>query len=220
LKVWRLCGLEQISYEVPYTSSEVTDKGIEDLAGISLGAATFVRMPAYTGRTPVLAVASNKNTGDNNMEETESMEELETLKQQLSEAQDEIKELKDQLAEKNETEASLSEELTELREFKVEIEKVEAEVEKLEAIEAKFTEAGIETEEEYFETNKETLLALDDTAIDFMVQELVSFAEKKGNTKEDIDDDDDIPPITGDRNAKMSNLEEMAKALEELTLKK
>lgn len=204
----------QISYEMPYTDSNYTEAGIEELGGVVLSAATFVKFPAYEGRTPVIAMASKEDAGesDTNLEETKVMDELEKLQGQLDEANDKIKELETQLAEKSDAEASLNEEVTELREYKAEQERVAAEVEKLDAIEAKFSEAGIEKDDEYFTENKEMLLNLDETAIDFMVQEMVSFAKKQEDNKPDLDNDDDIPPMTGDRSTP-KDIKELAKAL-------
>lgn len=217
IKEFETGTIPQISYEIPFTSSVTTDEGIEDLAGTCLGAATLVGIPAYAGRTPVLAVASKNKDGtdDNTMEETKSMEELETLKQQLTEAQDKIKELEDKLTGTKETEASLNKELTELREYKADIDKLAEENDKLDKIEAKFTEAGIERAEDYFVKNKEMLLTLDDAAIDFMTQEMVSFAEKRKGAEADLKDDDAIPPITGDKNTVPTDVKELADALRE-----
>jgi hypothetical protein len=207
----------QISYEMPFTDSKYTEEGIEELNGVVLGAATFVKFPAYEGRTPVIAMAAKDKTGESNtnLEETQIMDELEILQGKLDEANDKVKELESQLAEKTEAEASLNEELTELREYKAEAEKVAAEVERLEAIEEKFAEAGIEKDKEYFDEKRDTLLALDDTAIDFMVQEMVSFAEKKEDKLPDLDNDAAIPPITGEKPTNSKTLEAMVEALNE-----
>ncbi|NMC34386.1 MAG: hypothetical protein GYA36_18330, partial [Veillonellaceae bacterium] len=103
---------------------------------------------------------------------------------------DEIKELKDQLETVNaqlEEKASLVEdlqskldqyesELAQLREFKSSIEQEEREKQKLEEIKSKFVEAGIEKDEQYFVDNKDKLLNADSSVLDFMIQELASFA--------------------------------------------
>ena len=176
----------QISWEIPYTEIIKNDDGIEDLRGICLRAATLVGLAAYRGRTPILAVASDNKP---NTEDKQSMEEIETLKVQLQEAIDKVAALEAQLQEKIGTLASLEPELTQLREYKSQIEKEEQEAAKLVTIKTKFTEAGIQKDDEYFATNKERLLALSDTDLDFMMQELVAFAkasQKPGDDRLEI----------------------------------
>ena len=202
----------QISWEIPYTDIVEKD-GIQELRGICLRAATLVGLPAYAGRTPVLAVASKDNT-----EDKISMEELETLKVQLEEAKAKITELQDQLAEKEKAASEVEAELTQLREFKAAFDKEQAEVEKLAAIKAKFTEAGIEKEDEYFATNKEALLTLDETALNFMIQELVAFTQAA--IKPDPKDNTDIPIPFNTNNVNPSDLKSLAEALRARKTKK
>jgi hypothetical protein len=206
-------NVPQISYELPFEEYKESEAGVQDLYGTSLGAATLVNMPAFKGRTPVVALASDSGDGDTTLEETKLMDELETLKQQYSESQDTIKELEKELAEQKEAQASVDKELEELREFKAEIEKKAEEADKLDKVEKKFAEAGIEKDNEYFEDNKELLLGLDETAIDFMVQELVSFASKKEDKKADLEDEDAIPPLSGEKNTKPTTMKELSDAL-------
>lgn len=47
-----------ISWEILFSDSHTDGDGVESLLGTSLRAATIVGMPAYSGRTPVLAVAA------------------------------------------------------------------------------------------------------------------------------------------------------------------
>lgn len=54
-----------ISWELLYSDSKIDDNGIEWLNDVVVKAATFVGIPAYLGRTPVLEVAS-QNLPDEN----------------------------------------------------------------------------------------------------------------------------------------------------------
>ena len=49
-----------VSWEILYGDSSVDDRGVEDLHDVALRAATIVGMPAYAGRTQMLAVAARK----------------------------------------------------------------------------------------------------------------------------------------------------------------
>jgi len=51
-----------ISWELYYADSEFDEEGIEWLKGVSTRGATIVGIPAYDGRTPILAVASKWST--------------------------------------------------------------------------------------------------------------------------------------------------------------
>jgi hypothetical protein len=182
----------QISWEIPYTDEEIDDSGISTLRGLILRAATLVRFPAFAGRTPVLAVAAKTTEPtepDSTMEEN-SMEELELIKTQLTDAQEKIAELEGQLKEKIDGFASVEEELTGLREFKAQVETVEAEASKLASVRAKFAEAEIEKPDQYFVDNRDHFLALDETGLDFMVQEISAFAKNAvAGVKLDTDDE-------------------------------
>jgi hypothetical protein len=205
-------SVPQISYELPYADSEKTEAGIENLFETSLRAATLVNLPAFAGRTPIVAMAS-KEESDTNLEDDKLMDELETLKQDHEKALDTIKELEKDLAEMKEAQASTDKELEELREFKAEVDKEAEEADKLDKIEKKFAEAGIKKDDEYFETNKERLLSLDSEALDFMVQEMVAFANKEEDKSKDLDNDDGIPPMKGDKDTAPKSMKEFADAL-------
>lgn len=158
-----------VSWELLYSNSEVDDEGFENLHGVTLRAATLVGMPAYQGRTPVYAVAS-----ENNKQEENPLNETDELKERITALQSQLDEAKAQLQTLKEMEA----ELVTLREYKASIEAEAQKLEKVIAIKAKFTEAGIEKEDEYFETNQEVLLGLSETALDFMLQDMKAFSEK------------------------------------------
>jgi len=71
----------------------------------------------------------------------------------------------------------LETELAPLQEFKASVDAEKELVEKLDKVKEMFVEAGLEKDEEYFETNSEKLLGLEESAIEFMIQELKAFAE-------------------------------------------
>lgn len=122
-----------------------------------------------------------------NMEEDKV--ELEQLKAEVERLTAELNEAKSALESKNTEIASLTEinknnetELAELRTLKAEAEAKAAREAKLEEVRKKFVEAGIEKDDDYFETNAEKLMKLDDEGLDFMIQEIKAFAEKADNT--------------------------------------
>lgn len=188
----------QLSWEIPYTEV-VQNNGVEDLTGICLRAATIVGLPAYAGRTPVLAVASTEQV------ETNMTDEIETVKTELEQAKKRIVELEA--------------ELTPLKEFKANYDKEQAEAEKLASIKAKFAEANLVKDEEYFTTNKDMLLSIDEAALNFMIQEMVAFAKAsvqtppKTNTVE-------VPSITNNEVINLNDPKALAKALKGLNTRK
>lgn len=161
--------LPQLSWEVSYTDSLVDESGVESLQGVALNAVCVVGMPAYAGRTPIVAFASQKS----NSEEI-SVEELEQFKSLLEEA-------RKSLAEKETLLADTLKELNELKEYKASIEKKEAEEAAFAELKKKFSDAGIVKDDEYFSTNRDNLLSLPTNALDFMIQELVSLASKSSS---------------------------------------
>jgi len=189
----------QLSWEIAYSSTKVNDDGIEDLIGTSLRASTIVGMPAYEGRTPMLAIAAK----DKNEEES-TLEELEILKAKVTELEQtlaqKIKELEDK-----------DTELASLKEYKDTAEKEKADASRILSIKEKFNSAGIEKPEEYFSTNREMLLKLDEASLDFMVQELVAFSNTSNASTEDKPK---IPKIPAQRTGK-SEVGDILKALRE-----
>lgn len=194
-----------ISWEILYTDSRKNENGVEELLGTSLRAATIVGMPAYAGRTPITALASVENKEEGILDEKE----LEQLKADLEKAKLEVSELQSKLN----MQSSELEELASLREYKSAIEAEKAKIEKLMAIKVKFSSAGIEKEEVYFETNSEMLLKMDEQALDFFIQELVSFKPVKNSTSSVK-----VPPVNGEPD--MKNAKVLAKLLRESLTKK
>jgi hypothetical protein len=99
---------------------------------------------------------------------------------------------------------NLETELATLRELKASIDADSAKKVKLEEVKNKFLEAGIAKEDSYFTDNAETLIALDENSITFMIQELKAFAEsgsasasKEVKIPALVDEKDEINPNDG-----------------------
>lgn len=168
-----------VSWELLYSDSDIDEEGFENLRGVTLRAATLVGMPAYQGRTPVYAIASEKSNQEENLldEKTELQEKIAALQLELDGAKEQLKTL-----------ADMETELVSLREYKASIEAEAQKLEKLNVIKTKFAEAGIEKDEEYFQKNEEILLGLSESALDFMLQDLKAFTEQtsQASTKKEI----------------------------------
>lgn len=219
-----------VSWEVLYGDSVLnTEVGSIDLLETVLKAATIVGNPAYQGRTPFLAVSSKKaenaeleNTNENNSEDT--LMEPKELEVKLGEAQSQLAALEAKVAEMDAEITRLTEEnktketeLAELREFKSAAEAEVAKAEKLEAIKAKFTEAGIEKDENYFVENADRLLNMDERVLEFFVQEmaanLTTEASKKASSASSKTTK--IPALTGNEDEEDTSPAGLAKYLRE-----
>lgn len=171
------------SWEIFYTTEEVISESIRNLKGVILRAATIVGIPAYDGRTRVLAFASTKNSEKGTMTLEEALARIAELEALVQEKETECKDLEDQMGQMNSSVTSLTETVTlletekeELTTFKQTIEAEASKNAKVYAIKSKFTEAGIQKTEEYFETNIEKLLSMTEDQLDFMVSEMTHFA--------------------------------------------
>jgi hypothetical protein len=168
----------QLSWEVLYSGFEKDENtGVETLSGVIVRASTIVGLPAYRGRTPMLAIASESAEEKKKMEELQA--EIAELKKTIEQLQASLAEKETTLAEKDSALASQTDELTQLRAYKEEKEKKEQEELKMAAIKTKFADAGIEKDETYFTEKRENFLKLEDPEIDFLLQELVSFKPKE-----------------------------------------
>jgi hypothetical protein len=181
-----------ISWELTY-NEKIPQDGYTDLVGISLNAATIVGMPAYAGRTPIVALASTENNGtEENSSEIvvgvsemeDKLNELETITKERDDAlevnktlTEEITSLKTSLTQKDSDMESMRQELASLKEFKSSIDAEKERVTKLDNLKKLFSESGLEVTEDYFadaeRVNK--LLSMDESAINFLIQETVSF---------------------------------------------
>jgi hypothetical protein len=196
----------QLSWELLYTNSTKNDDGIEDLHDIVVRASTIVGLPAYSGRTPILAISSK---AENNSEEIKVEEEL---KARIAELETELTTLKEALSQKDT-------ELVSLKEFKSAIELKEAEEQKIASIKTKFGEAKISKPDEYFTENREQLLKLDETSLDFMIQELIAYSTV--TTTQASGRKPDLPQLpASDTEVKFNTTKEIADALKEQLAKK
>lgn len=190
----------QVSWEVSYEKEQEEEDGVTALLGTTLTGLAVVSNPAYAGRTTFVAMSSKDN---NEEEEADSVDELEKAKTRIAEMEIEITTLKEQLKAKEDYE-DLKAELENLKEFKAEIERLEQEIELLAEIKDKFDEAGVEKEDAYFSENKKLLLGLDANALDFMIQEMVSFATKQSQASTDENPNPKIPDIKGKKPVTMT----------------
>jgi HAMP domain-containing protein len=205
----------QVSWEVAYETEREEDDGVTALLGTNLTGLAVVSDPAYKGRTPFVQMATRNKK---KKEEADSVDELEKATTRIGELETDISTLKEQLKAKEDYE-DLKAELEKLQEFKAEIERLEKEIEKLAEVKDKFDEAGVEKEDAYFTKNKQTLLGLDENALDFMIQEMVSFAEKQAKASANDGDEDDsnpkVPDFKSKKTAKKSP-SELAESLREI----
>lgn len=158
----------QLSWELFYDDSKTDESGVEDLFGVIVGGTTVVGLPAYSGRTPILAMSSVK---DNTVEDE--------LKQKIADLEKELADARAALSEKDA-------ELAPLKEYKAAIEQKELEAQKFASVKTKFQEAGIVRDESYFDSNKEKLLAMSEDALSFLVQEVAAFATLAPKTEASV----------------------------------
>lgn len=270
-----------VSWELSYAESKIETDEVEALYGISLTALTVVSAPAYTGRTPFVAMASSwskeyidklpdtsflyvkdgerylpikndKGLYDINyiqaaLENVDKLgleaDVIEQLKQKatniitqiesaLENISQEQNDKEDETVDNTELEQKVSSletenvelktklqtyetELTTLRSYKESAEQEKATAQRLVEIKTRFSEAGLEKEDTFWTEKAETLLKLDDAALDFMIQELVSF----GKTSEASTKKTEVPNFKSDKGSKMTPAE-LAKALRERNLSK
>lgn len=197
----------QLSWELLYTDSAIKEDGSAiDLLGVALRAVTLVGMPAYQGRTPIIAVAATENSKEN---DSNIMEDLEQLKAKITELEAALSTKDAEVSAKDSELTALKTELEGLREFKSAVEKDKEETERFMGIQRKFSDAKIEKDTLYFTENKEKLLALSEEALDFMLQEMISFSSKKEDNKETTSSK--IPNLTGSTKPTKADLVEYLK---------
>jgi hypothetical protein len=205
-----------LSWEIYYTDSTKDAEGVEDLTGCSLRALTLVGRPAYEGRTQILSVASDiTSETEENVDIKELEDKISALEAELSDAKKALETKEVELASKQndlvakEMElASILAEKEELKQYKTTAEKEREDNRKLDEIKGKFSESGITKDETFYKENKEMLLGLAPTALDFFMQELVSF---KNSSAAIINST--VPDLTNQDNKKLTDPKELAKAL-------
>lgn len=199
----------RLSWELAYSKAEVEEDGTESLRGVSLLATTVVGRPAYGDRTPIEAL-STTNAGkmeDNNEMDYEKI--IEDLKKELSDLKAEYEKVQGMAETKASELETANSELEDLREFKNNIEKERLEAERLITIKEKFAEVKLEKDNDYFVSNKEMFLSLDDKALDFMLQEMVAGLSTSASKKPASEE---IPAIVSD-GTKEFTIKEMADLL-------
>lgn len=198
-----------VSWEISYEDDVKEDGDVLAFHGVSMNAAAIVGIPAYGGRTPILAVASKTNLEDKSMEESEKL--LTELNEKVATLTTE----KETLVSEKQT---LLTELETLREFKKGIEAETEKREKLASLKVKFTEAGLPVDEEYFTKNEEKLLNMNADTLDFFLQELVAFAsaEKQSAAASVSITSTTVPNVVSKTVATPTTATELGKALREL----
>jgi hypothetical protein len=240
-------GGVQFSWELYYTESAMDEAGIEWLGNCTVAATTIVDVPAYQGRTPLLAMAAEQRTI------TELTQRIEVLENQLKEVPmtgapasvvaSETEPMVEAVAEvevvaapdavidapadadpAEDTEA----ELIALRQFKAAVEAEAAQREQLTKRRTSLSEAGVMLSDEEYTSKAELITSLDDSAFAQFVDSLVlvqraaktvSVASASANLNADVHTDAIPDPVTSNRVGDIT-ISQMAAALRELRNKK
>ena len=139
---------------------------------------------------------------------TDALSQLEAKEALLAERDTEIETLKQQVS-------ANDEELTALRLFKAELDAAAEKEEKLNAIKTKFTEAGITKDEEYFAQNSEKLLGMEESTLDFMIQELVANLPEEGQSATASHKKTKIPNLPSEEGVDASDPKALGRLLRE-----
>lgn len=170
-----------LSWEIGYTDSAISDDGIEDLLGVVVRATTIVGDPAYQGRTPILSMAQRNSTESNMDELQKKIDELEALLvSERTEHETRVKEMEDEMS-------SLKTQNEELAEYKKNIETTAEKTRREVEIKDKFKENGIEKDDEYFASRMDKFLAFDETELEFFIQEAISFGTASTHTNDKVE---------------------------------
>lgn len=207
-----------LSWEIGFEDYEEDEAGIKNLKGCVLRGTTLVGMPAYGhGRTSITEV---EMSDDGNSQEDNKVTEMElqNLQEKIEALEAEVSSLKEnQLTEEDKQKL---EEYPTLVEFKQSIEAEAAKLQQLEEIKQKFSQAGIEKEDEYFTVNESSLLALIETdTLDFFISNLADETSSRDDGGDDEEDNSEensstIPPIVRKQEQeKPLTTTELAKAL-------
>lgn len=207
----------QLSWELHYDNFTEDENGIKDLHGVVVKALTIVGNPAYKGRTPIIAMASQQNTESSSTEVTIVNED--EYKAKIKELEDRVTQLLGEIKSKDEAITAQTAELTPLKEFKASVEKEKADTQKFVEIKNKFKEAGIEKDEAYFETNKDSLMAMAEAkTLDFVLQELVAFSS--ANKTNEADASVSVPRFTAKKQNESKDIKSIVDALRKSNLTK
>lgn len=229
-----------LSWEILYRNSTSVD-GIEELRDVALRASTVVGKPAYENRTPILAIAAKQLFSDSMDElqaaelddntkkalldraksvleveaqvktEENKLDELETIKAELAEIKASLEEAKGLVAEKERLLSEKESELASLREFKASVEAEASKLQKMASIKEKFVSAGVTKDDTYFTEHSDFLVGMTDAALDFMLQEIVSFGKAESSVK--------VPALSGPPSGTIKDIKQLAQALNEFKVK-
>lgn len=225
-----------VSWEILYQDAKLnTEKKSMDLLGTALRAATIVGNPAYEGRTQFLSISAKKvgeatieeittdpanNSEDELMEKNELEARVAELEPKLNDVQAKLTAAETTLSEKDAEIARLTEEntaketeLVELRQYKSSIEDEVAKAEKLDSIKAKFTEAGLEKDDEYFAENAERFLKMEEDSLNFFIQEMASNLTTEAGKTAQASHKTKIPALTGNEDVDDLSPKALAKYL-------
>jgi hypothetical protein len=158
-------------------------------------------------------VESNDESEQESNDSTEEniLDELEVLKEELKKALADLDLSRAEIKVREDALAAKETELETLREFKASVEAEATRLQKLETIKGKFASAGVAKDDKYFEEHGKSLLDLSDEALDFMLQELVSFsAIQERNSSVNV------PAIVVEGGKVTSNIKAIAEALRNL----
>jgi hypothetical protein len=209
-----------VSWEILYEDATFNaETSSMDLQGTVLRAATIVGNPAYEGRTQFLSIAAKKKseaTIDDQSDTTDAgnysedkLDKIEELQAKVAELEPKLTEVREQLTAKEtslaerETEleqlkgnlSALEAEIEPLREFKSSVDAEIAKAEKIAAVKTKFQEAGLKKDDEYFDTNSEKLLKMDEDTLSFVIQEMASNLTTEEHISSDASTHTKIPNL-------------------------
>lgn len=167
---------------------------------------------------------ANSSVLENQSMEENKLEELDIFKSRVDELNKVLDETKAKLATAEEAVKAKDGELVKaqeslkeldgLKKYKADSEAEKALTEKWDAIKQKFADAKIEKDETYFDEHKESLLGLDEKALDFMLQELVAFGTNEQETAKQKAESASlrVPSLKGNASAQ-TNVSELASEL-------
>jgi hypothetical protein len=97
----------------------------------------------------------------------------------------------------------VTQELDSLRAFKAEQDAAQQNATRLQVVKTKFNESGLKRPDTYFDEHKDEFLKLDDKSLEFMIQDLVSFASKNKESSENSSSaststNTQIPPLSNE----------------------
>lgn len=149
-------------------------------------------------------------TNEDTSEKEEDKVDNETLTQKIAELESEVETLNKAIQEKDTT-------IGFLQEFKQTVEKEKADADKLGKIKERFDEAGIEKDDTFWTEKAELLLGLEDSALEFMIQELVINKDKSASTNEKKVA---VPNVTKSKATKLDDAKSIGVALRQYNSKK